>query len=84
MKFHLSLLLLVAIVLFGNPNRGIAETFDADVVIYGGTSAAMTAALQVSACGHSVIVVSPDIHLGGLTSGGLGWTDSGNKSVIGF
>jgi hypothetical protein len=33
--------------------------------------------------GRSVIVVSPDRHLGGLTSGGLGWTDTGNKAVIG-
>ena len=33
--------------------------------------------------GKSVIVVSPDKHLGGLTSGGLGFTDTGNKAVIG-
>ncbi len=54
-----------------------------DVVIYGGTSAAMTAAVQLRKDAKSVIVVSPDIHLGGLTSGGLGYTDSGNKEVIG-
>jgi len=59
------------------------ETFESDVVIYGGTSAAVTAAVQVSDSGHSVIIVSPDAHLGGLTSGGLGWTDSGNKNAIG-
>ena len=55
----------------------------ADVVIYGGTSAAITAAVQVKKMGKSVIVVSPDLHLGGLSSGGLGWTDTGNKAVIG-
>jgi hypothetical protein len=33
--------------------------------------------------GLSVIVVGPDQHLGGLSAGGLGWTDSGNKAVIG-
>jgi hypothetical protein len=55
----------------------------ADVVIYGGTSAAIVAAIQAKAMGKSVVVVSPDRHLGGLTSGGLGWTDSGNKAVIG-
>lgn len=54
-----------------------------DVVIYGGTSAAITAAVQVKKMGKSVIVVSPDRHLGGLSSGGLGWTDTGNKAVIG-
>ncbi len=59
------------------------EKHQADVVIYGGTSSAVVAAIQVKLMGHSVIVVSPDTHLGGLTSGGLGWTDSGNKRVIG-
>lgn len=55
----------------------------ADVIIYGGTSAAVTAAVQVKKMGKSVIIVSPDKHLGGLSSGGLGFTDTGNKSVIG-
>ncbi|SFD89983.1 FAD dependent oxidoreductase [Chitinophaga sp. CF118] len=55
----------------------------ADVIIYGGTAAAVTAAVQVSKMGKSVIIVSPDTHLGGLSSGGLGFTDTGNKSVIG-
>ena len=56
---------------------------EADVIIYGGTAAAVIAAVQVKHMGKSVIVVSPDKHLGGLTAGGLGWTDVGNKSVIG-
>jgi hypothetical protein len=54
-----------------------------DVVIYGGTCAAVTAAVQVKQMGGSVIIVSPDKHLGGLSSGGLGFTDTGNKAVIG-
>ncbi|MEL6106734.1 MAG: FAD-dependent oxidoreductase [Planctomycetota bacterium] len=54
-----------------------------DVVIYGGTSAAVTAAVQVKRMGKSVAIVCPDKHLGGLSSGGLGWTDSGKKEVIG-
>jgi len=54
-----------------------------DVVIYGGTSAAVVAAVQAKRMGKSVVVVSPDRHLGGLSSGGLGWTDSGDKTVIG-
>jgi hypothetical protein len=33
--------------------------------------------------GKSVVIVSPDKHLGGLSSGGLGFTDTGNKAVIG-
>ncbi|MCU0716103.1 MAG: FAD-dependent oxidoreductase [Pirellula sp.] len=55
----------------------------ADVIVYGGTSGAITAAIQAKRLGHSVLVVSPDKHLGGLTAGGLGWTDTGNKAVIG-
>jgi len=57
--------------------------YDADLIIYGGTSAAITAAVQAKKMGKSVIIVSPDKHLGGLSSGGLGYTDTGNKSVIG-
>jgi hypothetical protein len=56
---------------------------DYDIVIYGGTSAAVIAAVQAKKMGKSVIVVSPDKHLGGLTSGGLGFTDTGKKEVIG-
>lgn len=61
----------------------VANATDADVVIYGGTSAAVIAAVQVKKMGRSAIIVCPDQHLGGLTSGGLGWTDTGNKEVIG-
>ncbi|WP_146408236.1 FAD-dependent oxidoreductase [Planctomycetes bacterium Poly21] len=77
-------LLLVVISILGSSvaaRRVHAETYD--IVIYGGTSAAMTAAVQAKRMNQSVIVVSPDRHLGGLTSGGLGWTDTGNKYVIG-
>ena len=59
------------------------DQIQADVIIYGGTSAAVTAAVEVAQSGKTVIVVSPDTHLGGLSSGGLGFTDTGNKSTIG-
>lgn len=60
-----------------------AATRKADVVIYGCTSGAVTAAVQVKKMAKSVVMVCPEKHLGGLTAGGLGWTDSGNKAVIG-
>ncbi|WP_251029901.1 MULTISPECIES: FAD-dependent oxidoreductase [unclassified Pedobacter] len=60
-----------------------AEHHQADIVIYGGTSAGIIAAVQATKMGKSVIVVSPDRHLGGLSSSGLGFTDTGDKSVIG-
>jgi len=61
----------------------VATAADYDLVIYGGTSAAVIAAVQAKKMGKSVVVVSPDKHLGGLSSGGLGFTDTGNKAVIG-
>jgi hypothetical protein len=57
--------------------------FRSEVIIYGGTSAAVTAAVQLAQMGTEVIVVSPDVHMGGMTASGLGWTDTGNKEVIG-
>lgn len=62
---------------------GNSATYKADVIIYGGTSAAVTAAVEVMQIGKKAIIVSPDIHLGGLSSGGLGYTDTGNKATIG-
>lgn len=56
---------------------------DHDIVVYGGTCAAVISAVQAKKMGKTVIVVSPDKHLGGLSSGGLGFTDTGNKAVIG-
>ena len=66
-----------------NPNDNNNYFFEADVVVYGGTSAAVIAAVEVAQSGKSVILVSPDLHLGGLTAGGLGWTDTGKKEAIG-
>ena len=63
-----------------SPSRS-AETYD--VVVYGGTCAAVIAAVQAKKMGKTTIIVSPDKHLGGLSSGGLGFTDTGNKAVIG-
>ena len=55
----------------------------ADVIVYGGTSSAVMAAVQAQRMGRSVLMVSPDRHLGGMTASGLGFTDTGNKEVIG-
>lgn len=60
-----------------------SNEYEADIIIYGGTSAAVTAAVEAVQSGKTVLVVSPDTHLGGLSSGGLGFSDTGNKSTIG-
>ena len=54
-----------------------------DIVVYGSTSAGVSAAVQAKRMGKTAIIVGPDKHLGGLTAGGLGWTDSGRKEAIG-
>jgi hypothetical protein len=54
-----------------------------DLVVYGGTSAGVIAAVQAKKMGKSVVIVAPERHLGGLSAGGLGFTDTGNKAVIG-
>lgn len=54
-----------------------------DVVVYGGTSAGVTAAVEAARLGKSVTLIEPTQHLGGLTSGGLGFTDVGNPHVVG-
>lgn len=54
-----------------------------DIVVYGGTSGGIIAAVQASKMKKSVVLIEPSKHLGGLTSGGLGATDIGNKAAIG-
>jgi hypothetical protein len=53
-----------------------------DVCVYGATSAGVIAAYSAKKMGKSVVLISPDGHIGGLSSGGLGQTDIGNKHVI--
>ena len=60
-----------------------AQPAQYDLVIYGATSAGVVAAVQAARMGRTVVVVGPDRHLGGLSSSGLGFTDTGNKAVIG-
>ena len=59
------------------------QTKKYDIVIYGGTSAGVAAAIQSSRMGKSVVLIEPTDRIGGLTTGGLGQTDIGNKQAIG-
>jgi hypothetical protein len=54
-----------------------------DIVVYGCTASGIAAAVQARRMGKSVMVIEPTGRIGGLTTGGLGQTDIGNKSVIG-
>lgn len=88
MKILNKLLFLLAVTAFlancaGSNTEESNQIYEADIIVYGGTAAAVTAAVQARRMGKSVVVVSPDKHLGGLSAGGLGFTDTGNKMVIG-
>jgi hypothetical protein len=61
---------------------GDNTTNEYDIVIYGGTSAGVIAAYTAKNMGKSVLLIEPTKHLGGLTTGGLGYTDIGNKYAI--
>lgn len=60
-----------------------SQTQRYDIVVYGGTSGGVVAAVQAARMGKSVVLIEPGRHLGGLTSGGLGATDIANKGAIG-
>lgn len=54
-----------------------------DIIIYGASSAGIAAAIQAKRMNKSVVLIEPSARIGGLTTGGLGQTDIGNKSAIG-
>ena len=57
---------------------GAANT-DADLAVYGSTSAGMIAPVQAARMGKRLVIVEPGKHLGGVTVGGLSWTDVGGE-----
>lgn len=59
-----------------------AQTTTYDVCVYGGTSAGVIAAYTAKKMGKTVILIEPGQNLGGLTTGGLGFTDIGNKYAV--
>ncbi|NBR87294.1 MAG: FAD-dependent oxidoreductase [Verrucomicrobia bacterium] len=60
-----------------------AQVVEADVCVFGGTSGGIAAAVQTARMGKRAVLVNPTKFLGGLTTGGLGATDIGNKAAIG-
>ncbi|HSU53013.1 MAG TPA: FAD-dependent oxidoreductase, partial [Candidatus Dormibacteraeota bacterium] len=60
-----------------------AEIIEKDICVYGGTAGGVAAAVEAARMGKSVVLLEPGSHIGGLTSGGLGATDIGNKAAIG-
>src|SRR5688572_18898416 len=56
---------------------------ETDICVYGGTAGGVAAAVQAARMGKRVVLLEFGMHLGGMTSGGLGQTDIGNKGAIG-
>jgi hypothetical protein len=55
----------------------------ADIVIYGCTSGGVIAAIEARRLDRSVLLVCRDDYLGGMTTNGLSWSDTGNHRAIG-
>lgn len=64
---------------FAYPQKPVDQV---DVCVYGGTSGGVIAAYTARKMGKSVLLIEPGKHLGGLSAGGLGQTDIGNKYAI--
>lgn len=71
----------LSLILFAQIALGQSKKYD--IVIYGATSAGIAAAIQSSRMGKSTVLIEPTNRIGGLTTGGLGQTDIGNKQAIG-
>jgi hypothetical protein len=79
LKSLLLLFLMIATSVTILPAQRVVET---DVFVYGGTSAGVIAAYTARKLGKKAILAEPGMRLGGMTSGGLGYTDIGNKYAI--
>lgn len=66
-----------------NTQNEVENNSSYDIVVYGATSSGIAAAIQSSRMGKSVVLIEPTHRIGGLTTGGLGATDIGNKIAIG-
>jgi hypothetical protein len=53
-----------------------------DVAVYGGTSGGVIAAVQAAEMGHTVVIIEPGRHLGGMSASGLGQTDVGTQPEL--
>jgi hypothetical protein len=73
----------LAVALFLSAIVARAEVIESDIVIFGGTSGGVAAAVQARRMGKTAVIAEWTPHLGGLTTGGLGATDIGNKGAIG-
>lgn len=81
MKTFMTLLFLLFVIpafVFGQTK----DEINVDICIYGGSSAGVIAAYTAIKAGKTAVIIEPSGRVGGLSSGGLGMTDIGNKYVV--
>lgn len=58
-------------------------TDKAEIVVYGGTPGGLAAAIAAARLGNEVLLVEPNLHVGGMVTSGLGKSDIENRAMIG-
>lgn len=82
MRFIILVLLSTVILFAAARKKSESLQEEVDICVYGGSSAGIVAAYTAKKLGKSVILIEPGKNLGGLTTGGLGATDIGNKYAV--
>lgn len=81
-KFLYFLLPLLGVISCNVGNETLSGRYKYDICIYGGTSSGVISAVSAARMGKTVLLIEPTMRIGGLTAGGLGQTDIGNKQVV--
>jgi hypothetical protein len=72
-----------ALAVFAPPVAARDAAPAADIVVYGCTAGGVMAAIEARRLGRTVTLVCRDSYLGGMTTNGLSWSDTGNHRAIG-
>ncbi|HEY3861903.1 MAG TPA: FAD-dependent oxidoreductase [Verrucomicrobiae bacterium] len=84
MRLHSAPFVFVFLAWFCLPWRShSAQTVRSDLCVFGATSAGVAAAVEAAREGRKVVLTEFGGHVGGMSAGGLGQTDIGNKAAIG-
>ena len=73
----------IAVLSIATASVASAATVATDLVVYGCTPAGITAAIEARRLKRSVTLICRDAYVGGMTTNGLGWADTGNHGAIG-
>src|SRR5262249_41616140 len=71
------------LVIFAGPSAVFAETASSDLLVYGATPAGIMGAIAAARAKCSVTLIEPTRWIGGMTTGGLSSSDTGNIETIG-